>query len=90
MSNLVPEADGIKLMREGEPGPLAGYSNSGVKPRPLRKKAFYRAWRRHELVAVVPYIAYQNVSASKMFSAVYSDPYCPDNYIYVMYPWDKT
>lgn len=48
------QAEGIKVLRGGEPGPLSGSSKPGDRPIPKRTRGFYRALQRGELWAIVP------------------------------------
>lgn len=87
----VLKADEIKLMRDGEPGPLAGHSKSGDKPRPIRTRAFWRALKRGELWALVPYNAIMNGEAvlkmgANKFAKIIPDINCPSDRAYIMWP----
>jgi hypothetical protein len=79
-------------MRSEKPIPLDGAFGEGHSPKPLRKKGFYRAWRRHELLAIEPYLAYQTVSAQNMFARIEADANCPSDQMFVLYPndWKRT
>lgn len=57
--------------------------------RPIRKRAFFRAWRRGELYALVPYCQYENVLKSNKYAQVHIDRSCPDDRMYVMWPWNN-
>lgn len=89
MSHRVPQAEGIKPLRELEPGPCAaGVSNSGGRPRPIRKRAFYRAFRRRKLWAIVSpkTVAAKRMILERQFARVHVSAYAADGDVLAMWP----
>lgn len=72
LKSQVPEADGIKDSREGEPPAFRGALNFGEAPVFKRKKSFWRALRRGEMWAIYPMSMQnlQNKLAAEMFGGV--------------------
>ncbi len=72
---------------------LVGVLKSGVKPHPIRKRAFHRALKRGELWAVVPFEwmrdggACLNLGPNK-FAKIIPDRYSPENQAYMMWPFE--
>lgn len=87
----VPEADGTKSVRLEETFPGWKAETRGAEPRPVRKRGFWRAFRRKELGAVVPYSL--NLATKKIIqdlcAELYSDVHCPNDQIYIMWPLSK-
>ena len=92
--NEVPEADRIKSLRNGEPIPMNGVSKLGNEPRPIRKKAFFRALNRGELWAIVPYEHMKNggtclTVGPNRFAKIIPDSNCTSNQAYIMWPLNE-
>ncbi len=95
MSSEVPEADGIKLLRDGEPWTRPGHSKSGDTPHhPIRKRAWHRALKRGELWAFVSYEHMQsggvclNIGPNR-FARVITDRYCAAGMLYITWPIEE-
>lgn len=71
---------------------LVGVPESGVKPHPIRKRAFHRALKRGELWAVVPFEHMKNggtclTIGPNRFAIVLPDINCPSHTAYIMWPF---
>ena len=88
----VLQAEKTNLLRDGEPQTILGVSKSGDKPRPIRKRAFWRAYKRKELWAV--HGMFERKHAEAMIEITNSvardifDPHCPANTAYLMWPME--
>lgn len=85
----VPEADRDNLLRLGEPWPRCQGEASGGKPRPIRKRGFWRAYRRGELWVIVSYRGYgelKNKGGDEYGNAVFPDRNCATNNKYILWP----
>jgi hypothetical protein len=72
---------------------LVGVPKLGVKPHPIRKRAFHRALKRGELWAVVPYEHMKNGGSCltigpNRFARILPDKYCPSNQAFIMWPFE--
>lgn len=86
----VSEADGIKLLSDGGSTPVGGNPKLGDKPRSIRKRGFWRAYKRGELWAVVSYATKQmmkDLSKQMYGTKIIEDALVPNNTVYLMYPW---
>jgi len=54
--------------------------------RPIRKKAFFRAWKRRELWAIVPYKSFYLFNGEEFLKCI-PDKNCPEDRMYVMWTW---
>lgn len=87
---MVLKADEVKLVRDGGPSSIGGVPKSGAKPRPIRKKGYYRAIKRGEMWAVVSYQTKKMIDdlAKQMFANTIADPNVSNDQVYIVWPWD--
>jgi len=89
MKKEVSEADSIKLLSDGGPASIGGNPKLGDKPRSIRKRGFWRAFKRGELWALIPYhmekIA-QDLEKQMYGTKIIFDRNVSPNNIYLMYP----
>jgi hypothetical protein len=62
--------------------------------RPIRKRAFYRALKRGELWAIVPYEYLYNgglvlALETNRFAKIIPDKHCLNNAAYIMWPFEE-
>lgn len=88
----VSKADGIKLLSDGGPTLFGGNPKLGDKPRSIRKKGFWRAFKRGELWALIPYHMQkmaEDITKQMYGTKVITDRNVPNDQIYLMYPMEK-
>jgi len=89
MKKEASEADRIKLLSDGGPTPVGGVPKLGDKPRSIRKRGFWRAFKRGELWALIPY--HMNKITLDLEKQMYGtkiiyDRNIPNDRIYLTYP----
>lgn len=55
---------------------------------PIRRKAWWRAYRGKRLSAIVPYCLEEQIRGSGQFKGVICSRYCPDDQYYVVWSLD--
>lgn len=91
MSDEVPKDDGIKLAEtEATPSALKGVQSGGGKPRSIRSKGFWRAFRRGELWVICSYARFWDLKIPLWGNKVIPDRHCPDSEIYIIYPLEES
>lgn len=80
------EADRLKLLRNGEAQTVLGTSKLGGKPKTLRKRGWWRAYKRKELCAICSPRNEVTVVSLGQYAEVLADKYCPDDSIFIIWP----
>ena len=89
MKKEVTEADSVKLLSDGGPALDGGNPKLGDKPRSIRKRGFWRAYKRGELWAVVSFATgkmLRDIEMALYGTKIVEDRYAPNNIIYLTYP----
>jgi hypothetical protein len=95
MKKEVTEADSVNLLRNGGQAQLGLNPKLGDKPCSIRKRGFWRAYRRSELWAVMSYatsllfskeLDKQIFGQDLLYSKLITDKYVSNNIIYLTYP----
>lgn len=97
MKKEATEADSVNLLRNGGQAPVSLNPKLGDKPRSIRKRGFWRAYKRGELWAVMSYatktimndIAKQMFGQDLLYSKLILDSHAPNKTIYLMYPFQE-
>jgi hypothetical protein len=74
---------------------VTGHPKLGVKPHPIRKRAFNRALRRGDLILILPYQQFKKITelpgggctlGEHKFSEFFFDRNCPNDEAYITWP----